>query len=95
MRAYLNEIYQYLITDEMRNHMRNELHLSDDHKKIFDSLSRHSGNSDFHYCNTMIPRERFEYLLKCMSHRHVEELIRLAEIGLKTEKREQNRNKTE
>lgn len=91
MRAYLNEIYQYLITSEMRNHMRNDLHLNEDHKKIFDSLSRYSGDSEFHYQNTLIPRERFEYLLKCMSHRHVEELIRLAEIGLKEE---QNRNKT-
>lgn len=92
MKAFVNEIYMHPLPENFKNHMRNDLGFGEDHKKIIDSMSKHYGDSTFHYQDTMIPKRRYEYLLGIVVSRHMEELLRLAVIGYKYE---QNTNESQ
>lgn len=98
MKLKLNEMYMRPIPYEFSLHILNDLGFKDEDKKIINSLMNHLGNSTFHYDNTMIPRERFEYRLKIINDCIFNEIMRLAIIGFNTEKElkhKQNTNKTQ
>ena len=49
MRAKINEIYRRPYPTDFIIHMRNELGLTDEYKKVMDSLREHLADSKFHY----------------------------------------------
>lgn len=93
MKARINEMFQYPISKELENHILNDLGFKDDDKKIIKSLMYHSGSSNFHYDNTMIPHDKFEYRLKIITQVLFNEMMRLAKIGYEKEYKE-NINKS-
>ena len=85
MKAKINEIYRRPYPTDFIMHMRNELGLTDEYKKVMDSLREHLADSKFHYQYTMIPDAKFERILKKLTDCQLTELIRLATVGLRTE----------
>lgn len=85
MKAIINAIYRRPYPAAFLSHMRNELGLTDEYKKVMDSLRENFADSRFHYENTMIPESKFEKILKRLNETELTELIRLAIIGFKTE----------
>lgn len=85
MKQKLNEMYLYPLPRRFKEHLRNDLGFNEYDKKIIDSLSTHSGDSNFHYDNTCIPKDKFEYRLGRINDRIFEELIRLAKVGFEKE----------
>lgn len=85
MRARINAVYRRPYPKDFYEHFRNDLGLTEDYKKIMDSLRKHSAGSEFHYQNTFLPATRFEADLKQLTDMHLTELIRLAIIGFQTE----------
>lgn len=82
MKQIFNELYLCPFRPELKNHLLNDLGLSDDDKIILQSLMTYNGDSNFHYDNTGIPKERFERHLRNINLIVFPELIRLSNIQL-------------
>lgn len=78
MKQWINEVYNSPMSVNLKEHLLNDLGLSNDDKKILNSIIEHSGDSNFHYDNTGIPKERFDRKLININLTVFTELIRLS-----------------
>jgi hypothetical protein len=78
MKQWLNEVYNSPISVSLKEHLLNDLGLSSDDKKILLSVIEHNGDSNYHYDNTGIPKERFDRKLININLTVFTELIRLS-----------------
>lgn len=78
MKQWINEVYNSPMSVNLKEHLLNDLGLSNDDKKILNSIIDHSGDSNFHYDNTGIPKERFDRKLININLTVFTELIRLS-----------------
>lgn len=78
MKQWVNEVYNAPISVNLKEHLLNDLGLSSDDKKILLSVMEHSGDSNYHYDNTGIPKERFDRKLININLTVFTELIRLS-----------------
>lgn len=78
MKQWINEVYNAPMSVNLKEHLLNDLGLSNDDKKILNSIIDHSGDSNFHYDNTGIPKERFDRKLININLTVFTELIRLS-----------------
>lgn len=78
MKQWINEVYNAPMSVNLKEHLLNDLGLSNDDKKILNSIIEHSGDSNFHYDNTGIPKERFDRKLININLTVFTELIRLS-----------------
>lgn len=85
MKQFISDIWQKPVTVGLYNHMRNDIRLSEDRKKIFDAITTKSGDNDFFIDETGIERKRYFRLYNDLAACVLNELIRLAEIGYQTE----------
>lgn len=86
MKNQINEIYNMPMCRELRSHLINDLGFCETDKSIITSLMFKSGNSDFHYCNTDLPRGKFERRLRNINNIVFAELINLANQYFKNKK---------
>lgn len=84
MKQLVNEIYQNPMQPELKKHLLEDLGFNQEDKQILESLMDHDASSDFHYDNTGINRARFERRLNTINRVIFPELIRLANISIKT-----------
>lgn len=78
MKNCINEIYNLPMSAQLKAHIMNDLGFSDMDKSILESLFTHSGDSNFHYDNTHIPKEKFERHLRNINNVVFAELVRLS-----------------
>ena len=78
MKQWVNEVYNAPISVNLKEHLLNDLGLSSDDIKILLSVMEHSGDSNYHYDNTGIPKERFDRKLININLTVFTELIRLS-----------------
>lgn len=78
MKNLVNELYNCPMSQKLKGHLLNDMGLSAEDKKIVSSLMEYSGDSNFHYDNTGIPKERFERRLRNINFTLISELIRLS-----------------
>jgi len=82
MKQIVNELYQCPMKPELRNHLLG-LGFSTEDQAIITSLMEHDAESDFHYENTGICKERFERHLNRINRIIIPEIIRLANLSAK------------
>lgn len=80
MQQIINEIYQCPMREPLREHLINDMGFSDEDKSIIRSLMYHNADSNFHYDNTGINKDKFERHLKHINRVLVPEVIRLANL---------------
>jgi hypothetical protein len=78
VKQWVNEVYNAPISVNLKEHLLNDLGLSSDDKKILCSMIEHNGDSNFHYDNTGIPKEKFDRKLINVNLAVFTELIRLS-----------------
>lgn len=78
MKSQLNEIYSMPMNRRLKDHLINDIGLSDMDKTIIRSLMSFDGDSNFHYENTGIPKEKFERHLRNINHAVFSELLRIS-----------------
>ncbi len=83
MKSQINEIYNMPMCRELRYHLVNNMGFCEVDKSIITSLMFKSGSSDFHYCNTDLPRDKFERRLRNINNIVFAELINLANAYFK------------
>lgn len=86
MKQLVNDIYTAPMCPELRKHILNDMGFCDEDQAIIKSLMEHNADSNYHYDNTGIGRERFERRLNNINRVILPEIIRLAslQIGSKT-----------
>lgn len=84
MKQQINELYLCPIRPELKQHLLHDLGLSKDDQTILESLMTYNGDSNFHYENTGIPKERFERKLRNINMVVIPELIRLSNNQIMT-----------
>lgn len=82
MKSYIGEMY-YDMSRELKEHLINEIGMSETDQRILKSIMYKSGDSQYHYDNTGIPRDKFERHLRRINIEVFSEITRLAKIGLK------------
>ena len=85
MKRFVEIAWNSPIDAGLFQHLRNDLRFNEDHKKIFDSVTKHSGDLDFHSDNTRMDKKRFSRLYEHVAENVLSELIRLAAVGYKAE----------
>ena len=85
MKKFVEIAWNAPIDKKLFDHLRNDFRYNSDHLKVFDSVTQHSGNIDFHVDNTGIERKRFARVYNQVAESTLNELIRLAVIGYKRE----------
>lgn len=83
MKLYILDAWQKPVSNKLYDHIRNDMRLSEDRKKIFDVITTKTGDDDFYIDETGIERKRYYRLYNDLAATVLNELIRLAEIGLK------------
>lgn len=78
MKALINEVYQCPMLPELKNHLLDDLGLSETDRRILESLMAHDADSNFHYDNTGIGRGKFERHLNIINRTVLPELVRMA-----------------
>lgn len=78
MKQMVNDLYQSPIMPGLKMHIMNDLGFCEEDKKIIRSLMEHNADSNFHYDNTGINRERFERRLNNINRVVFPEIVRLA-----------------
>lgn len=78
--------YQTITDPAFARHMIEETGLTDDQKKMAWDFRRKTGNTEFFAERAKLPVKRFNAVSAQIHMRMVDELIRLAQIGWKTEK---------
>lgn len=78
MKQWLNEVYNAPMSKNLKEHLLNDLGLSSDDKKILLSVMEHNGDSNYHYDNTGIPKEKFDRKFININLAVFTELIRLS-----------------
>ena len=82
----VNDYYQLPASNELVEHMRDEIGLTSEFRAIFDDLRMISGSTQLHADNIGLPLRRYGDKAALLGQRCVRELVRLAEIGLRAEK---------
>ena len=82
MKQQINELYLCPFRPELKRHIMNDLGLSKEDRTIVESLMTYSGDSNFHYDNTGIPKEKFERHLRNINMVIIPELIRLSNLQM-------------
>lgn len=77
MKTLINEVYSMPMKPELRQHLLNDLGLSADDKVILESIMYKTGDSNFHYDNTGMTKEKFERRLRNINYYVFAELIRI------------------
>lgn len=85
MKKFVEIAWNAPIDKKLFEHLRNDFRYNDDHLKVFDSVTQHTGNIDFHVDNTGIERKKFARVYNQVAETTLNELIRLATIGYKRE----------
>ena len=85
MKKFVEIAWLRPIDKGLMNHLRNELNFKDDHLAVFDSVTNHCGNADFHSDHTGIEKKRFARLYAHVAEAVLNEIIRLAAVGYKYE----------
>lgn len=85
MKRFVEIAWNHPIDDKLFNHFRNDFRYNEDHLKVFDSVTKHCGDIDFHVDNTGLDRKKFARVYGQVAETVLNELIRLACIGYKSE----------
>lgn len=82
MKQLVNDIYTAPMSAELKSHILNDLGFGSEDKAIIKSLMDHNADSNYHYDNTGIGRERFERRLNSINRVILPEIIRLASLQI-------------
>lgn len=82
MKQIVNELYQCPMNPELKNHLLN-LGFNSEDRAIIVSLMEHDAESEFHYQNTGMCKEKFERHLNRINRVVIPEIIRLANLSAK------------
>lgn len=82
MKPQINEIYSMPMNSALRDHLINDLGFSEIDQKILRSIMYKDGDSNFHYDNTRIARDKFERRLRNINSVVFAELIRLSNMQM-------------
>lgn len=82
----VNRYYQLPVSRELLTHMRNEIGLTGTYQAIFDDLRGVSGDTQLHADNVGISTKQYNQMAAIVGQICIWELLRLAEIGLKSER---------
>lgn len=85
MKRFVEIAWLTPIDVRLYNHLRNDMRFSEEHLKVFDSVTHHSGTADFHADNTGFDKKKFARLYGHVAEVVLTELIRLAADGYKQE----------
>lgn len=80
----INNYYQLPVSPELLEHFRSEIGLVGLYRKIFDDLRECRGSTQLHADNVGLPVRQYNLMAGIVGQACVQELIRLAEIGLKS-----------
>ena len=80
----VNNYSQLPVSKELLEHMRDEIGLVGVYKQIFDDLRDTRGSTQVHADNVGLPVRQYNLMAGIVGQACVHELIRLAEIGLKS-----------
>lgn len=81
MKQIINDLYKSAFKPGLKSHLVNEMGFSEEDRKIILSLMDYDGDSNFHYDNTGINKEKFERHLKNINRILIPELVRLANVN--------------
>lgn len=82
MKQIINELYQCPMSPELKSHLLG-LGFNPDDQAIIISLMEHDAESEFHYENTGLCKEKFERHLNRINRIIIPEIIRLADLSAK------------
>jgi len=82
----VNRYYQFPASKELVNHMRDEIGFTRPYRDIFDDLRNCTADTQCHADNCCMPLKQYNMMSATVGRMCVEELIRLAEIGLKSDR---------
>lgn len=85
MTERVNQYYQLPVSKPLLQHMREEIGLRGKYLEVFDELRDNLTDTANHADNVGLPLKQYNAISGIVSQRCVWELVRLAEIGLKTE----------
>lgn len=80
----VNNYYQLPVSPELLEHFQNGIGLVGLYRQIFDDLRECRGSTQVHADNIGIPVKQYNLMAGIVGQACVQELIRLAEIGLKS-----------
>lgn len=80
----VNNYYQHPVSNELLEHFRSEIGLVGVYREIFDDLRSCRGTTQVHADNVGLPVRQYNLMAGIVGQACVQELIRLAEIGLKS-----------
>ena len=83
----VNQYYQHPASKDLVNHFREDVGFTEKFVEIFDDLRNVFGDTQLHADNVGLPVKQYNLLVGILGQRCIWELIRLAEIGLKTERK--------
>lgn len=83
----VNRYYQLPASEELVHHLRDEIGLTGEYKSIFDELRMTRADTQSHADNVGLPVKTFNYSCSILGKRLITELVRLAEIGLKADRK--------
>ena len=85
MTERVNQYYQLPVSKPLLKHMREEIGLHGKYLEVFDELRDNLTDTANHADNVQLPLKTYNAMSGIVGQRCIWELIRLAEIGLKTE----------
>lgn len=80
----INNYYQLPVSKELLDHMQSNIGLVGIYRQIFDDLRECRGTTQMHADNVGVPIKQYNLMAGIVGQACVHELIRLAEIGLKS-----------
>lgn len=83
----VNRYYQLPASKELVHHMRNEIGLVGKYLEIFDDLRGISGDTQLHADNVKLSTKQYNQMACIVGQTCIWELLRLAEAGLKAERK--------
>ena len=81
MKQIVGDLYHSAFKPGLKDHLVNGMGFSEEDKRIILSLMDHDGDSNFHYDNTGLCKEKFERHLKNINRILIPELVRLANVN--------------
>lgn len=85
MKRFVEIAWNAPIDPKLFNHLRNDFRFNETQLNVFDSVTKHSGNLDFHADNTSLDKKKFGRVYNQVAECVLTELIRLAAIGYRHE----------
>lgn len=84
MTERVNHYYQFPVSNELLEHFQSNIGLVGIYRDIFDDLRSCCGSTQMHADNVGLPVKQYNLMSGIVGQACIHELIRLAEIGLKS-----------